>query len=89
MDRMQEKLGVYYTRFMGDWVVMTDSRHKLRRVVKTVNQVQNKLKVEKHPDKTYIGRIRDTGFKFLGYILRPKKEGKRKHKRLEPAPDTL
>ena len=62
MDRMQEKLGVYYTRFMDDWVVMTDSRHKLRRVVKTVNQVLNKLKVEKHPDKTYIGRIKDNGF---------------------------
>ena len=101
MDRMQEKLAVYYTRFMDDWVVMTDSRHKLRRVVKTVNQVLNKLKVEKHPDKTYIGRIKDNGFKFLGYILRPEvkevkeikvnevKEGKRKHKRLEPAPDTL
>ena len=40
-------------------------------MVKTVNQVLNKLKVEKHPDKTYIGRIKDTGFKFLGYILRP------------------
>ena len=101
LDDAMEKLGVYYIRFMDDWVVLTNSRHKLRKAVKTVNQVLNNLKVEKHPDKTYIGRIKKEGFKFLGYVLRPEvkelkeikvkevKKGQRKHKRLEPAPDTL
>ena len=97
MEKQQKEF--LHVRFMDDWVVMTDSRHKLKAVVKTVNQVLNQLKVEKHPDKTYIGRIKDNGFKFLGYILRPEvkelkkvnevKKGQRKHKRLQPAPDTL
>jgi len=33
-----------------------------------VNQTLNELKVEKHPDKTFIGRIAK-GFDFLGYSL--------------------
>jgi hypothetical protein len=31
-----------------------------------VNRTLNELKVEKHPDKTFIGRIK-RGFDFLGY----------------------
>jgi len=31
----------------------------------------NKLKVEKHPDKTFIGQIAK-GFDFLGYCFEPK-----------------
>ena len=34
-------------------------------------QTLNKLKVEKHPDKTFIGRIAK-GFDFLGYSFEPK-----------------
>jgi hypothetical protein len=30
------------------------------------------LKVEQHPDKTFIGRV-ERGFDFLGYFLQPKK----------------
>jgi len=36
-----------------------------------VNQTLNELKVEKHPDKTFIGRIAK-GFDFLGYSFEPK-----------------
>ena len=36
-----------------------------------VNQTLNELKVEKHPDKTFIGRIAK-GFDFLGYCFEPK-----------------
>ena len=35
-------------------------------MVVALNQILNKLKVEKHPDKTYIGKI-ENGFDFLGY----------------------
>ena len=35
------------------------------------NQTLNELKVEKHPDKTFIGRIAK-GFDFLGYSFEPK-----------------
>ena len=36
-----------------------------------INQTLNELKVEKHPDKTFIGRIAK-GFDFLGYSFEPK-----------------
>jgi len=36
-----------------------------------VNQTLKELKVEKHPDKTFIGRIAK-GFDFLGYSFEPK-----------------
>ncbi len=40
--------------------------HALRKVVRLVNRVLEDLKVEKHPDKTFIGRV-ERGFDFLGY----------------------
>ncbi len=42
------------------------SRWTLRRAVKVVNDVRAGLRLEKHPDKTFIGRI-ERGFDFLGY----------------------
>jgi RNA-directed DNA polymerase len=53
-------------RFMDDILVLAPSRWKLRHVVRTVNQALASLAVEKHPDKTFIGRI-ERGFDFLGY----------------------
>jgi RNA-directed DNA polymerase len=37
----------------------------LRRAVKAVNAVLGSLRLEKHPDKTFIGKI-EGGFDFLG-----------------------
>jgi len=42
-----------------------------KKAVQIVNQTLNELKVEKHPDKTFIGRIAK-GFDFLGYSFEPK-----------------
>jgi hypothetical protein len=39
--------------------------------VKAVNQVIGSLRLEKHPDKTFIGRI-ERGFDFPGYHFSPK-----------------
>ena len=64
-DRMAE-LGCFYVRFMDDWVVLAPTRWKLRRAIRAVNQVMADLRVEQHPDKTFIGRIA-RGFDFLGY----------------------
>ena len=36
-----------------------------RKAVKAVNAVLGSLRLEKHPDKTFIGRI-ERGFDFLG-----------------------
>ena len=51
---------------MDDWVVLAPTRWKLRTAIRRVNQILAELKVEQHPDKTFIGRI-SRGFDFLGY----------------------
>jgi hypothetical protein len=45
-------------------------RWKLRKAVKLVNEVLASLGLEKHPDKTFIGRI-ERGFDFIGYHFSP------------------
>ena len=69
MGRM-ERLGLFYVRFMDDIVVLAPTRWKLRRAVEILNQVLSSLGLEKHPDKTFIGRI-EKGFDFLGYHFSP------------------
>ena len=55
---------------MDDWVVLAPTRWKLRKAIKAVNEVMAGLRVEKHPDKTFIGRLA-LGFDFLGYWFSP------------------
>jgi len=68
-DKMKE-LDVFYARFMDDWIVIAPSRWKLKKAIRIVNKTLNELKVEKHPDKTMIGRG-NRGFDFLGYFIKP------------------
>ena len=68
-DRITET-GLFYARFMDDWVTLSPTRWKLRKAVKLTNQILADLHVEKHPDKTYIGKI-SKGFDFLGYSFTP------------------
>ena len=51
---------------LDDILFLAPTRWKLRDAVKIVNQVLGSLDLEKHPDKTFIGRI-ERGFDFLGY----------------------
>jgi hypothetical protein len=53
---------------MDDWVILAPTRWSLRRAVRMVNQTLEELRVEQHPDKTFIGRIA-RGFTFLGYWI--------------------
>ncbi len=70
LDERMAKSGLFYVRFMDDILVLSPTRWKLRNAVKVVNQVLGSLKLEKHPDKTFIGRI-ERVFDFLGYHFRP------------------
>lgn len=70
LDKRMESTGLFYVRFMDDWVVLAPSRWKLRRAIAIVNQILAELQVEQHPDKTIIGRVR-RGFDFLGYHISP------------------
>ena len=47
-------------------MVLPPTRAKLRGAVKTVNAVLASLRLEEHPDMTFIGRFAK-GFDFLGY----------------------
>ena len=55
---------------MDDWLVIAPTRWKLRKAVRMVNTVLEGLLLEKHPDKTFIGRA-ERGFDFLGYHFSP------------------
>jgi hypothetical protein len=70
LDVVMERLGLFYVRFMDDVLVLVRSRWQLRRAVKVVNQALGALSLEKHPDKTFVGRI-VRGFDFLGYHFGP------------------
>ena len=56
----------FYVRYMDDWVVLTKTRRQLRRVIKKMHQVMDRLKFKLALDKTFIGPIRK-GLDFLGY----------------------
>ncbi|NQZ63566.1 reverse transcriptase/maturase family protein [Crocosphaera sp.] len=65
--------GLRYYRYMDDWLILCRTRNQLRTVVRLMNRILEDVKQTKHPYKTYIGRIRDEGFDFLGYRIGDKK----------------
>ncbi len=60
---------LFYGRFMDDWVILCKTRNQLRTGVRIMNRVLEKVEMTKHPYKTFIGRIKDSGFDFLGYRI--------------------
>jgi hypothetical protein len=70
LDRKLKKMDVKYFRFMDDILILAPSRWKLKKAIRLLNQTFNELKLEKHPDKTLLGRT-ERGFDFLGYFIKP------------------
>lgn len=70
LDQKMEKLDVKYFRYMDDIQILSPTRWKLRKAIGLLNQTLSELKLEKHPDKTLIGKV-ERGFDFLGYFLKP------------------
>jgi hypothetical protein len=71
LDRRMEATGLTYARFMDDWAILAPTRWSLRRAIVMGNETLRELRVEQHPDKTFIGRI-ERGFTFLGYWITAK-----------------
>lgn len=69
LDRRMEATGLAYARFMDDWVVLAPTRWSLRRAVRIAHETLRELRVEPHPNKTFVGRVA-RGFTFLGYWVR-------------------
>jgi hypothetical protein len=70
LDEGFEQDGLFYVRYMDDILILTKTRWKCRRAVKQLNEAFNQLRLEKHPDKTFIGKV-EKGFDFLGYHFSP------------------
>jgi RNA-directed DNA polymerase len=70
LDRKMARLDVKYVRYMDDILILAKTRWKLKKAIKVLNQTFDELKLEKHPDKTVIGRV-EKGFDFLGYHISP------------------
>jgi hypothetical protein len=70
LDKAMSSQKVFYKRFMDDWIVLAKTRWQLRKVIKITEQILEDLKLKKHPEKTFIGRI-EKGFEFLGYLFKP------------------
>ncbi|AFP30857.1 reverse transcriptase/maturase family protein [Marinobacter sp. BSs20148] len=66
LDQAMEQQPLFYRRYMDDIIVLASTRWKLRKAIRSVSQVFERLGLEQHPDKTFIGRI-EKGFDFLGY----------------------
>lgn len=65
-----DDLAIFYRRYMDDWVIIVNTRRQLRQTTKGVYAVLKSLRVDKHPDKTWIGRAK-RGFDFLGFRITP------------------
>jgi len=70
MESQQTRYGIYYQRFMDDFVIFAPTRHKLRAALRGMYRLLDRLKLCVHPDKRYIGTTK-RGFDFLGYRLHP------------------
>jgi len=71
LDNAMMKLkNVFYIRFADDWLVLTKTHSQLRKAIRIMEKILASLKMLKHPDKTFIGKI-SKGFDFLGYRLSP------------------
>lgn len=70
LDRRLESLEVKYFRYMDDILILAETRWKLRKAIRELNQTFEGLKLAKHPDKTAMGRV-GRGFDFLGYHFKP------------------
>ncbi len=70
LDVLMAGSGLFYIRFQDDILALAPTRWKLRRAVKAINGVLERLGLEKHPDKTFVGRV-ERGFEFLGYRFGP------------------
>lgn len=72
LDHRMDEFDGKYIRCMDDILILAKSRWKLKKAIKEMNRIFDSLSLEKHPDKTFIGRIAK-GFDFLGYYFTPEK----------------
>ena len=70
MNRLWRRYGLFYVRYMDDFVILAPTRHLLRRAIKEVHAVMARLRLHLHNTKRCIGKL-SNGFDFLGYRVVP------------------
>ena len=70
MNRLFRRYGLFYVRDMDDLLIMAQKRHQLRRAIKRVHEVLQRLGLRLHGSKRLIGKL-SKGFDFLGYRVVP------------------
>jgi len=70
MNRLFRRYGLFYVRYMDDFVIMAQKRHQLPRAIKCVHEVLGRLGLRLHGSKRLIGKL-SKGFDFLGYRMVP------------------
>ena len=65
LDTRMAKSGLFYARFMDHILAVALTRSKPSEAVRAMNEVLAFLRLEKRPDKTFIGKI-EKGFDFIG-----------------------
>jgi hypothetical protein len=48
---------VFYIRIKDNWVVLLLNRWKFKKAIQIINPTFNELKMQKNPDKTFIGLV--------------------------------
>jgi hypothetical protein len=69
---VKRKLKVkYYIRYADDFVVLSEDKKYLQTILEKMEEfLENKLKLQMHPDKVYIKTIA-SGVDFLGWVQFP------------------
>ena len=70
MNRRWRRYGLFYVRYMDDFVILAPTRHLLRRAIKEVHAVMGDLGLRLHATKRCIGKL-SNGFDILGYRVVP------------------
>ena len=70
LDARLVRLPLFALRFMDDVLVLAKTRWKLREAVRVAKATLDELRLAKHPDTTFIGRV-ERGFDFLGFHFTP------------------
>jgi RNA-directed DNA polymerase len=71
LDQRLAALGLFYTRFMDDWVALAPTRRKLRRAIKVVNRTLNELKLGKHIPTRPLSAALSAAWTFWATDFRP------------------
>ena len=71
LDEAMQDTGLFYRRYMDDYILCAKKRWPLKRAIRKHYQILEQLGLTTRPEKTEVGRVIN-GFTFLGYVITSK-----------------